>query len=361
MSKRYKGGIVSKDGAAASASAASGIWILTRAMKEIAASTWPTDSLFAFTTFTFQPIVSAGSATGPTLTQMQTAYSGQPWLSSYFALGTYQGYQRWTVPASATYTIECGGGMGGDGLVYYGSNIGTLSYGALISGNFSLTKGHVLEIVVGVKGGSSGGAHGNENGGGGGTFVRNVTTNTLLIVAGGAGGMPSPSYGTSCTRDVTQGRGQSGNNGAGYTCNWAISASSGGSGGYTTSAAGQSSYSGAAGGGFTGNGQNGGTHCSQAIGGLSFSNGLIGGAGNTCYDSRSNGGFGGGGGGMLGGPGGGGGYSGGSVAGDWSSYSNYGGGGGSYNVGTSQINTAGGNTGSLGGSAGAGYCKITKL
>ena len=360
MSKRFKGGVISKDGASATSFAASGMWNLTRALKEIKAGTWPSGAgLFVFTSFTFQPIVSAGSPTGPTLAQMQSAYSGQTWLSSYFTIGSYQGYQRWTVPATGTYTIECGGGMGGDGLQYYGSNIGTYAYGALISGNFSLTAGNVLEMVIGVKGGSSGGAHGNENGGGGGTFVQNVTTNTLLIVAGGAGGMPSPVYGTSCTRTVSNGHGQSGNSG-GYpttTCYTSVSAATGGAGG---NAAG--SLHGAAGGGYNSNGANGGTHCSTAIGGLSYGNGLVGGAGNSCYDpTRTNGGFGGGGGGMLGTPGAGGGYSGGSVGGAWSSESTYGGGGGSYNVGTSQINTAGGNFGSLGGSTGAGYCKITKL
>lgn len=333
MSKRYNGGVVSSDG------------------PQVAMG----PALFEFTSFTFLPIVSPGSSTGPTLSQMQSAYAGQPWLS-YFSMGSYQGYQRWAVPQTRSYTIEAGGAMGGDGLVYYGSNIGTYAYGAKIQGNFELISGHVIEIVVGVKGGSSGGAHGNENGGGGGTFVRNVTTNTLLLVAGGAGGMPSPSYGTSCTRTVADGHGQSGNSVAVFTCNSTVSAPTIGYGGNSAG-----SYQGGAGGGYLGAGQNGGTHCATAFGGSGFNTGLVGGSGNTCYDTRNNGGFGGGGGGQLGSPGAGGGYTGGNSAGGWSSYSTYGGGGGSYNIGTSAVNTAGGNTGSLGGSVGAGYCKITKI
>lgn len=330
MAKRYYGGVVSADGP----------------------GTVEPPSLYAFTTFTFLPIVSAGSAGGPTLGQMQSAYAGQVWLSSYFTLGSYQGYQRWTVPQTRSYTIEAGGAMGGTGA---GSTIGTYAYGAKIIGTFSLTSGDVLEIVVGGKGGSNGGAHGNENGGGGGTFVRNVTTNTLLLVAGGAGGNPSSSYGTSCTRDVSQGHGQAGNSVASFTCASSVSAPSNGYGGNSAG-----SYQGGAGGGYLSAGTNGGTHCSTAYGGGSFANGLIGGAGNTCYTSDNYGGFGGGGGGMLSGPGAGGGYTGGCTAGQWSNYSTYGGGGGSYNTGTSPTNTAGGNTGSLGGYTGAGYCKITK-
>ncbi len=331
MGKRYYGGVISAAGPAVP----------------------EPPMLYPFTSFTFLPIVSPGSPVGPTLAQMQTAYAGQTWLSSYFALGSFQGYQRWTVPQTKSYTIQAGGGMGGTG---NGSTITTYAYGALITGTFNLTSGDVLEIVVGVKGGSNGGAHGNENGGGGGTFVRNVTTNTLLLVAGGGGGAPSSSYGTSCTRIVANGHGQSGNAVAAFSCLYSVSAPTIGYGGNTAG-----SYQGGAGGGYLSAGSNGGTHCSTAIGGGGFNNGLVGGAGNTCYTSDNAGGFGGGGGGMLSGPGAAGGYTGGCSVGEWSSYSTYGGGGGSYNSGTSTTNTAGGNTGSLGGSVGAGFCTIVRL
>jgi hypothetical protein len=178
VSRKTKGGIISTLIAGRTESTLAGVWNISHVFTQIGRYIWPGTSLFPFTSFTFLPVVSAGSLTGPSLAQMQSAYSGQPWLSSYFTQGTYQGYQRWTVPRPGSYTIEAGGAMGGDGLLYFGSNIGVFSYGAKITGTFSLNAGDVLEIVVGVKGGSSGGAHGNENGGGGGTFVRNVTSNT---------------------------------------------------------------------------------------------------------------------------------------------------------------------------------------
>ena len=314
--------------------------------------------LFAFTSHTFTPGTSAGSRVGPTLSALQNAYAGTTWISGYFSQGSYQGYQRWTVPATGTYTIDAGGGAGGDGTAVYNSSLNTaaaLTYGARIQGTFSLTEGDVLEMVIGSKGGSSGGPHGNENGGGGGTFIKNHTTNTLLLVAGGAGGVPSRTYGTNCTRTVSVGHGQAGNApGSVPTCYSAVSIRSGGYGGYTAG-----TYMGGAGGGYSGNGANGGTHCATATGGKGYNANATGGTGNSCYNSNNNGGFGGGGGGQLSGPGGGGGYNGGSTAGRWSSWSTYGGGGGSYNAGTNQTNTTGGNTGNTGGYTGAGYCTIT--
>lgn len=310
-------------------------------------------SLFAFSSYTFLPIVSPGSPTGPTLAQMQSAYAGTTWISSYFTLGSYQGYQRWTVPKTGNYTIQAGGARGGDGTGVYSTSISTLSYGALITGTFALNIGDVLEMVIGVNGGNSGGPHGNENGGGGGTFIYNVTQNTLLLVAGGSGGVPSSTYGTACTRNLSIGNGQSGNAGGNTSgCYTSVSSPSNGYGGNSAG-----SYQGGAGGGYLSSGQNGGTHCSTAIGGGAYNNGLVGGAGNSCYNTNDAGGFGGGGGGMLGSPGCGGGYTGGSETGAWSSYSDYGGGGGSYNVGTSQTNSAGGNTSGTG----MGFCTITQL
>lgn len=318
------------------------------------------NELYLFSSFTFLPVVSAGSANGPSLAQIQSAYVSQTWTTNTNYLNLVNtGYQRWTVPATGIYTIDAGGGRGGDGLLYYGSNIGVYSYGARIIGTFKLNKGDIIEIVVGVNGNNAGGAHGNENGGGGGTFVNNVTTGTLLLVAGGAGGMPSPTYGTSCTRIVSGGHGQasmmsgssSGCNASGYTATVPTL----GYGGNTTG-----SYQGGGGGGWYGSGYAGGTHCSTAGGGGGYAAGLVGGAGNNCYDTRNNGGFGGGGGGQLGTPGGGGGYTGGSVAGAWSSASDYGGGGGSYNIGNNQTNITGGNdpTNPVY-SNGMGYCKMT--
>ena len=317
-----------------------------------------TSGLYPFVSFTF---TNAGidSTIGPTLAQIQSAYSATAWAqnTAYLNIGAFQGYQKWTVPTTGNYTIEIGGASGGGGS---GVSLGIV-YGSLIIGTFSLVQGQFLEIVVGARGGANGGAHGNENGGGGGTFVKNITTGALLSVAGGGGGAPSTTYGTSCTRNPSIGAGQSGLAGGvpsacAATGGYSLTAPSNSYGGNTVG-----SYNGGAGGGYSSDGGNGGTHCAMAYGGKGYTNGLIGGTGNSCYTTDNYGGFGGGGGGELGGPGGAGGYTGGSCIGAWASYSDYGGGGGSYNVGSTQTNTAGGNTGSLGGAAGKGYCKITKI
>ncbi len=248
---------------------------------------------------------------------------------------------NFTVPAGVTsITIDAKGAQGGSGAIYGTSLAGGGGKGARMQGTVSVTPGEVIRVLVGQMGGSSGGPHGNENGGGGGSFVVRQSGNVPLVVAGGGGGAPSSSYGLSCTRIAANADGQIGTSGVSINC---YTSASGGANGNGGSSAG--SYQGGAGGGFYSNGANGGTHCSTAIGGASFLNGGTGGTGNNCYNINNYGGFGGGGGGQLGGPGGGGGYSGGASAGAWSSNSTYGGGGGSYNIGTSQANTAGANVG----------------
>jgi hypothetical protein len=309
-------------------------------------------SLYTFTSFTFLPIVAAGSNVGPTLTQIQSAYASTSWAGTYITMGSLQGYQRWTVPKDGSYTIIAGGAAGGKDP----NTSFSRAFGATITGTFALSKSDVIEIVVGSKGAEYGSPHYNEMGGGGGTFVRNNTTNTLLLVAGGAGGAPSSAYGASCSRNISNGHGQSGTTPGNEGCYSSAGAASGGNGGFTAG-----SYQGGAGGGYNSAGASGGTHCCLATGGGSYLTGLIGGLGNCCYSTQTQGcgGFGGGGGGMLSGPGGGGGYNGGSCSGYWSSHSAYGGGGSSYNVGTAASATSGSNNTTLGGYEGAGYCKIT--
>ena len=246
-------------------------------------------SLYPFTTHTFLPIVSAGSNVGPTLSQIQSAYSSTSWASTYITMGPTQGYQRWTVPKDGTYTIEAGGAAGGKDL----NTSFARAFGANIKGNFTLLKNQVIEIVVGSRGAEYSSPHYNEAGGGGGTFVFNVTTNSLLLVAGGGGGAPSSAYGSSCSRDINQGIGQSGQAGGNNACYTNPGTPPVGYGGYTAG-----TYQGGAGGGYLSNGSDGGTHCCTATGGRGYSGGLIGGLGNCCYSSQTQncGGFGGGGG-----------------------------------------------------------------
>lgn len=291
-------------------------------------------TLYTFSSHEFTNCGQTGT-TGPSLTQCRNAYTTN-WDDVYLNMTT-NGIQEWTVPQTGTYTIEAFGAQGGSG--GGGSTSLTGGSGARMKGEFGLTKGDVIKILVGQAGGSDGGAHGNENGGGGGTFVVQ-SNNTPLIIAGGGGGGPATGYGTGCTRDINDGHGQTTTSGVTITCSGTGTGGSSGSGGSTAG-----SYQGGGGGGLTGNGANGTTHCAMSYGGQSFTNGAVGGTGNSCYTSDNFGGFGGGGGGQLGGPGAGGGYSGGGSSASWSGNSTYGGGGGSYNAGSNQDNSAGDNTG----------------
>ncbi len=314
--------------------------------------------LFNFTTFTFKSIVGRGEDEGPSFSQMQSEYSGQPWNDgTHFAQGDHQGYQKWTVPEDGNYEIEAGGARGGRDLNYGQYNI----WGAKIKGTFALTQSDQIEMAVGVGGNQYYCPHGNECGGGGGSFVKNKTTNTLLIAAGGGGGSMGGNYGWSCGRPTSHCEGRSGEYGGRYGCYCQPSQPTAGYGGNVCG-----SYTGHAGGGYQGDGtsQYSG-HCGNGRGGKGYNNGLQGGRGDHCYAPSSGtgnqGGFGGGGGGNLTSPGAAGGWTGGCCSGNWSSYGVCGGGGGSYNSGTSQQNTQGGNSGTEGGQyQGNGYIKITK-
>lgn len=135
-------------------------------------------ALFAFTTHTF---TAAGSTnhTGPTLTQLRSAYSPSWTDNSNFLNVVTQGIQKWTVPDDGTYEITAAGGAG--------YNNGPSSYrghGAVMKGRVSLTKSATLNILVGQKSYYAGSHH--WQGGGGGSFV-SYSDNTPLIVAGGGG------------------------------------------------------------------------------------------------------------------------------------------------------------------------------
>ncbi len=234
---------------------------------------------------------------GPTITQVTTAYASTSLAGEVKMV--QQGYQEWGVPVSGTYTIEA-----------YGAEGGTAPQrppgkGAYIRGEFNLTAGDTLAIVVGQQGSpiNSGGA-----GGGGGTFVINkLNVDSLVVAGGGAGGNnhTATGYNFSDGGAITN------------------TGTHGGAVGYSAAVSG--------GGGFVG--QGGGTS-----GGFSFTNGALGGAG------PGEGGFGGGGGkggSTLNGGCGGGGYNGGAGNNNIIIY----GGGGSFNAGANQINVADTNSG----------------
>ena len=311
-------------------------------------------ALYDFSTFTFKSIVGRGSRDGPSFSQMQSEYSGQGFMSgNFFEQGASNGYQKWTVPADGDYEIEAGGARGGRDL-----NNGQYDFwGAKIKGDFTLTSGDTLEMVVGVGGNQYYSPHANRCGGGGGSFV--IKGNQPLLIAGGGGGSMGGYYGWSCGRPTGNSHGRSGEYGGRYGCYCTPSQPSPGAGGNTCGP-----HVGHAGGGFTSNGQTGSGHCGGGEGGRGWSNGLEGGRGDYCYNSSGEecrGGFGGGGGGNLTSPGAAGGWTGGCTSGNWSSYGVCGGGGGSYNSGTATDDQEGGNSGTEGGQyQGNGYIKITK-
>jgi hypothetical protein len=240
--------------------------------------------------------------------------------------------QTFTVATTGTYDITAFGGQGGQGGNPTG---GTGGLGAEIGGDFSLTQGEILQIVVGGYGGS--GTAGDGGGGGGGgsfvieTFNGSSTVDAPLVIAGGGGGggFNGNASGFQGGGGQTSGSGQTGSYGGG-------AGGSGGSGG-----AGGGTYGGG-GGGYSGGNGAGGRSTGPAAGGGAAGSGYGGGGGN--YGA---GGFGGGGGGGYDGGGGGGGFGGGGGGGYAGFGLGYGGGGGggSLNNGTNQVLAAAENSG----------------
>lgn len=140
----------------------------------------PFTVLASFTSFTFTNAGATGT-TGPTLSQIQSAYSATSWTQSTAYLNmTTQGIQLWTVQQNGTYQIIAGGGGGGT------SGSATAGRGIIVSRSLTLSQGAVISILVGQKGSNSGNL--GSGGGGGGTYVVNSGNNPILIAGGGGGG-----------------------------------------------------------------------------------------------------------------------------------------------------------------------------
>ena len=364
----------------------------------------PRNVLYDFTSFTYGMGTFVTGAIGPTYQQLLTYYTASAqWASNtqYFTSSKF-GFQIWTAPATATYTIEVAGSRAGR---LNGNTLESYGRGAIVKGDYPLSKGQKIIIIAGqydtafnfaITSGSYEGM-----GGGGGSFVIDSASLSPILVAGGGGGNGRyTAYAGGALfvglDGVTTTSGSASRRGA--------KGGIGGSGGYssfgTSSVSSSDNYDGGAGAGLYGDGQNGnGTFTKPYLGGTESeggygilrvstpaSGGLGGRMGNSWGTPGGNyyksayaaslGGFGGGGGGngLIKG-GGGGGYSGGGGAwGNSSPQSDGGGGGGSYittgviNVATSDgkydglsnfsgsviTNLAAYNTGS-------GYIKITKL
>jgi hypothetical protein len=301
-----------------------------------------------FSSFTFTTGGKTGR-TGPSLAQLRSSYdtTTYPWLldDDQFSMIT-NGIQLWTVPATGTYRIEAKGAQGAPTEATAGGR------GAIIIGDFSLTAGEKIQILVGQTASIGNNRLYRSSAGGGGTFVVKYTgvTNVvddILVIAGGGGGTGSSPIDPQCEAQTgtSGGRARSNNANAG-----GVGGTDGSGGGI-----GNASANGA-GGGFLTNGT-----ASSSASGLSFLNGGLGGGTNATF-APEGGGFGGGGApnnGDLNRFSGGGGYSGGGASNTLSNAAQSnagGGGGGSYNAGTNQ-SASGGASGNFG----AGSVTITLL
>ena len=128
-------------------------------------------------TYTFTNCGAIGQ-NGPTQAQINSGYNGQNPLNT--AVTSLQGIQQWTVPLTSVYRITAFGAQGGTGSGASGG------LGASIRGDFTLTAGTVVNVIVGQAGTSFTNGLG---GGGGGSFIwLPNNSNQLLIAAGGGGG-----------------------------------------------------------------------------------------------------------------------------------------------------------------------------
>ena len=279
---------------------------------------WPAPA--SFSEFTFTNGTNTGP-NGPTSANLLAAYdtASYPFLTDAEIFTVDNGIQVLRLTTTGVYRIEAYGAEGGAA-----TGRGRLSgKGAIMNGDFSLTEGDLIYILVGQQGQSMG----YTSGGGGGTFVAtgaSISTATALIVAGGGGGGGDSGGNGLNASTATSGvtgysgagiAGTNGNGGGGSNSGWGES----GAGFLTNSTSARTTY---------------GSTFSTGIN--SFRNGGLGSgpwpafSGGSC--NAGGGGFGGGGAGGCNGAGGGGGYSGGAGGG---------GGGGSINSGTNQANTTG--------------------
>ncbi len=274
-------------------------------------------------TYTFTNCGATGRF-GPSQTQVTNTYSNTNLAS---LVTCTNGIQSWTVPYTGPYRITAVGAGGGTTGSYTGG------FGVSMRGDFTLTAGSVVKILVGQQGENL--STGYNTGGGGGTFVW-VNGQTLPLVAAGGGGGAGFSYNGVDASTLTAG--QAGTGGTGTAGTNGSGANPGG-GGWASAGVGYSSGAGCT-------VKCSGNTAGYAEGGASPTTAIVY-HGCSATSDTGDGGFGGGNGGCGGcatlyGAGGGGGYSGGVGQ---SGSSAGGGGGGSYNGGTNQLNTAAANSG----------------
>lgn len=293
-----------------------------------------TGALYDFTTATFTSGGRTGD-TGPSLTQARNGLTGtgvNAWKNNTQFFDVTNGIQIWTVPADGTYRIQAIGAAG----TANATTSSTRGRGTNMRGDFSLTQGEQLWILVGQRGNPTAVSNfcGGSAGGGGSFVVKtnasgiaSAVVNDILIIAGGGAGDATLNSNTQNASTSNNGNSGGASGGTG-----GINGNGGGIGTGCVNVA-------AGGGGFISTGSN---STGNAEGGSAFISGGAGGQnGAQAGGTSTYGGFGGGGGGDYPG-GGGGGYSGGGGGGLPSCSCqglSTGGGGGSYNVGSAQANS----------------------
>jgi hypothetical protein len=234
---------------------------------------------------------------------MKSGLLGGVSLFAFFAAGavanatptfSYTGaVQTYTVATTGEYDITVAGAQGGGNISASGG------LGAVVEGEFELTAGESLSVVV-----AGAGAYGSTPAGGGGGGGGFVFMGTSLLAAAGGGGGASGGGGY----QGTPGPGGAGQIGTAGQSSTAAHRSDGGKGGTNGQGGASGQYMGFNGGGGAGFKSSGGSSGApiSGMGGAGYSS-FAGGVG----WSADNGGFGGGGGGGKHSGGGGGGYSGG--------------------------------------------------
>lgn len=302
----------------------------------------PSTNIYSFFSFDFTTVGKEGRF-GPSLSEFLSGYDtvANPWLlnTNFYNTSTNNpGVQYWMVPTTGNYRITAKGAQGSN-------PFGNGGRGAVIQGDFALTKGDKYMILVGQVAPNAGQEDISSSGGGATWMVKYTGTTAtiadILLVAGGGGGSSTDTPDTAHASTSTVA------NAGKFTEGGA--AGTGGNGGLQ----GDGGSNGAGGGFFTDGYSDFGITTNG--GGKSFLSGGLGGESNATW-SPLGGGFGGGGSptnGPYGRCAGGGGFNGGgsSQLGLLSSPQSglAGGGGSSYNTGTNQINQSGpvnGNTGS---------------
>ncbi|EDO50058.1 predicted protein [Nematostella vectensis] len=162
-------------------------------------------------TFTFTSLGAKGPSGPPSVDGYKgTTLDGEVVLKN--------GIQHWVVPRTGSYTIEAFGASGGNGTCLGCPGLKRGGLGARIKGEFWLTEGNVLLILVGQQGFWVDSFPDRPGGGGGGTFVTLASALTPLVVAGGGGGagIDSPGYTDGDPgQTTTQGSRHGGNHGLG--------------------------------------------------------------------------------------------------------------------------------------------------